>query len=661
MGNDCSVFHRSGKPNATFPNKNICTVYEEGKYDPNNPQNNAITIDVKNDKFDQLDNSAFLSPTDLCIPNESTLDIIELVTTTLSVVLPATAIVTLPAAVGTAGGYAVATGNKAFDYCANISEVNPDGTPEWVLVTSKDSLGKTVTKPYSHCLYDDSDNQTRIAKPGCCGTRCAISGQRIECRRNAFNADPIPCCFMDYECANDNGIEDACWQTSDRRKTCDPRYRNLSSKTCLEKIKPYCTGEKLFAGQNNWMEAWIPNSGVDVNSGEDTATVNTESNKRFLKQPCLRALARAVYDDSGGVCTWEEIEKLDIFQGLIKPDGLLWAQEVLDSILDRYTKEFGSPIGKINQDGYLGSSDFLDFYYGLCKKFPFICQRSLGNLCASVKKEDMIEGPELLKWCGCYMKDSEYKEYEKFSIDRQCTPTCNSQGNIPLVGEDNIPLICTQTTCIIDDLSINLARVSNPDGVDFNQICNSCGQSKVSKYFDGSNKSDSKTNKGPNFFISGGTGTLEQFIPDTAAEAGVSFWYSIKYDNGVYDNDDLLIRLQQCEDTSRFKYFHPIKKSNDPIVTLNHESQYFSDFNGQGSGTLYYVSGIKNIYYGGDIKTDPLSPDSFAGVNGFLNNNSKVEPGLCFNGFVSDDGYYTAFTDATVGGKTYAYSTVSKY
>ena len=580
MGNKCSEFHKAKDPNPTTPNKNICTTYST--YDPNNPQDNSLII--PNNSVSNLKSAYFIDDA-ICIPNSSIANDTEQ--------------------------------NYVKNYCRQIGDRDENGNPEWVASVgenkakvkgvvqasfSKDKLGVDVDRK---CFYNDCERHTNVGTDGCCRLCCGIVGTKAICQRNAFAADPVVCCFLDQACETQNGFPSSCWQTTDRRKTCSPDYRDLSKPNCLEKIKPYCSGDKLFAGQSHWMEAWIPNSGVDVNSGDQgTATViNAEkTNVRFMKQPCMRALARAVYDDSGSVCTWEQFSVLDSFQGLINPAGLTWAQEVLDSILQKYLNEFGSPIGAINQDGYLQSSDFLDFYYNLCKTFPKICEKSLTNFCSQIKAEDLIDRPEAIKWCGCYMPDSQYQSFEKYSINRECTPYCNIQGNIPIASEDFTKSICTQTTCIINDLTIKLAKVVNPDGFNFNQVCNSCGGSKVSKIYEGGNNdSENKVNEKRKFIISADQSTYSQFIPDQYAN-DIKFWYTIDYPDAAKDQAGDLVVKCNLTVTSDYNptlpgYVIEDNEATDPfaLITLNYTSQA-TNIAGL-TGTLYSITGVKKIIY----------------------------------------------------------------
>lgn len=612
MGGYCSKIEGARKPDSLINNVNICTEYISiDKFSPDAAQNNTIIVSGTNNNATDSGNpvaSGYIVPGDLCLPFLPGKEIDE----------------------------------KVENYCNNIGDKDSNGNPEWGAYKSNDGRLKGAAYAFrgsggsipdaslenvnNTCHYNDCDQKTSLDfSSGCCRGCCAIIGTRVLCQRNTYAADPVVCCFLDDSCKSQDNNQDTCFQTPNKRKTCSPYYRNLKSQNCLDAIKPYCSGDKLFAGQNHWMEMWLPDSQVDVNSGRD-GNVNEESSdgsqQRYMKQPCLRALARAVYNDSGNVCTWEQFTKLDSFQGVIDSAGKSWADDVLNSIFSKYIKEFGSPIASINQDGYLQSSSFLDFYWNLCNTFPALCQTSLRNFCSKIKVEDLIEKPEAIKWCGCYMNDDQYTEYEKFSINKECTPYCNMKGNIPLVEEDYTTKVCTQTTCIIDDVSIKLANVINPDGFNFNQLCNSCGGSQISKIFTGSGDDiiNDNTIGGNIVAIEGGQTTFSQFIPE-AQSSTVKFWYTDIPANAALVDGHMVVQLAVA------RFFPKITQSlnletgkDNPAVTLNYTSVDQENYKGLGKGKLYYITGIKDLVYVGNFGSN----QNYVVIHQYMTNNVDI-------------------------------------
>ena len=160
----------------------------------------------------------------------------------------------------------------------------------------------------------------------------------------------------------------------------------------------------------------------------------------------------------------------------IDPEGLAWAQQLVYKFYQKYTKEYGSFIGTVNQDGNLKSDQFKEVIGTICGKFPMLCTEFLSEACSSITSEEFVYlEPDARSWCGCYMKSEQYEKYTNLDIPKECTPTCNSSKVIPLVDSNFVPKFCKDTVCIIDQLNIDITNSIYPGGFNFNQLCNSCG------------------------------------------------------------------------------------------------------------------------------------------------------------------------------------------
>jgi hypothetical protein len=86
-----------------------------------------------------------------------------------------------------------------------------------------------------------------------------------------------------------------------------------------------------------------------------------------------------------------------------------------------------------------------------------------------------VNDPSLQKWCGCYLPDAQYSRYtDVYRISKECTPSCNLKGVIPLPTSDGIGVkTCQQSTCVIDDISIELFS-TNVQDFSFTQMCSGC-------------------------------------------------------------------------------------------------------------------------------------------------------------------------------------------
>lgn len=331
----------------------------------------------------------------------------------------------------------------------------------------------------STCGYDDMHKPTLVyidqkghPKAACCRDSCAIAGIMTACSRNSgfgFNASFFQCCLQDYDCyknkTNNNtnftvsGDEirggnktDLCFQAETQKNklpkiaTCHPDARSLHSSLCSAVVGAYCTGQTQFGeNQTTLLDAWSSTSTIDFKN---------ENGISFkVKSPCLNLMARLLTGNTSfgtQICSWDDFvnANLSLTPELLDPVGLTFAQDILNKILDEYLETYGSPIGKINANGYLQSSDFINWFFNLCGSYPFLCQSSLTNFCSGLTPEELLEKPETVRWCGCYLQDEHYQKYNRFGIPKQCSPLCNRKNNIPLLGNDYVPIICTDTICI---------------------------------------------------------------------------------------------------------------------------------------------------------------------------------------------------------------------
>lgn len=374
----------------------------------------------------------------------------------------------------------------------------------------------------STCAYDDMNQPTlvykgRQTKLACCRSSCAIDGATTKCYRAGplgFNASLFQCCFQDYNCykkknqnsgftvSNENitSQKDLCFNikqnVGDKKlpkvSTCHPYVRDLNSQYCSNVVGAYCTGLTPFGeNQENLLDAWSANGVVDF--------VNENGIAFSVKSPCLNFIARLL---TGGttlstqICSWDDFVQSNVAltPEILDPVGLTIAQEILDKFLTQYLDVHGSPIGSINQDGYIESSDFLTWYFNLCKQYPFLCQNSLTNFCKNFTPDELLTKPVAVQWCGCYLQDKYYESYNKFGITKECSPLCNRPENVPLVGDDGVVIPCTDTVCMIDDLTIKLVNTFADGPIDFNQACGGCGGSKISKKFNSNYSWENNTN-----------------------------------------------------------------------------------------------------------------------------------------------------------------------
>ena len=76
------------------------------------------------------------------------------------------------------------------------------------------------------------------------------------------------------------------------------------------------------------------------------------------------------------------------------------------------------------------------------------------------------------------MADIEYEAYSRFGVEKECDPVCALGSSVHLHDTTtNNPaefIDCTQSVCIIDDVTINILANSVAGDVTFSQACGSC-------------------------------------------------------------------------------------------------------------------------------------------------------------------------------------------
>ena len=373
-------------------------------------------------------------------------------------------------------------------YCNFIGdrfEGDEDGNTEWAVLDNEFEFGG--------CFYNSASRGYKVGTDFGCGTKgdCAIVGAGLRCVRQNFRADPFVCCLQDHSCNTSD--EDTCFQTPDRQRTCHPLFRDLSSNYCRDIIFDYCAGDILLPDQNDWMEMWAEDSFVNINSKmsvENNVSIAGRYNKEEdinrrgrqypirQKQPCVRAIARAV--STAKICTFEELQEIDLVEGSFNSEGFVWSKRLLERAFERYRGEGGSVLGGINTDGINRNSSFYNTLWTICNKIPGLCTNILDDMCSDYTTEQVANSPFLTPWCSCYLPEAEYQKYSVFGIKRPCTPLCNRTNVIPPVTATGQQDLCQQSVCMIDDTTIDIINSQFDGGeININQICASCGQSNV--------------------------------------------------------------------------------------------------------------------------------------------------------------------------------------
>lgn len=262
--------------------------------------------------------------------------------------------------------------------------------------------------------------------------------------------DNLLCCMLDIDGCNNAGV---------RSSKCNADYTNQTSPNCRLLLADYCTGKDIPTGQSNiWIDRWTSN---------ETLTSISGTSYTFYR-PCYYNIYRNLYDGQPTAC----VDPAFSVASIPNTQGYNYDEDLLDLTLTKYIEAGGNLAAN---EGTEANVELNEIFYNICSRTPGLCKTSLTNYCAGVTANDIKRNPNLLKWCACYMAPEQYIKYtDLYQISRECTPTCNMSGVIPLPSEDgNCTKLCKQTTCVIDDVSIDISA-SSSQNVDFTQICGSC-------------------------------------------------------------------------------------------------------------------------------------------------------------------------------------------
>jgi hypothetical protein len=366
--------------------------------------------------------------------------------------------------------------NERRKYCSSI------GDNEWEFSGRGES-----------CYYNSSNNHQRVSGD-CPG---AIAGQSARCRRKEFKGDPQTCCLRDLAC---NKEEQFCFQDGDKTKTCDPKYRDMASSSCKEIMYNYCIGKDTSRSEV-WMARWLGDVSI---------------NGKIYNKPCYNLLYRELYNGQSAGCSNPPV----IGGGIIDNAGYVYDQDLLNAMISRYIQDGGDLSGGESTEGNIKLNTMI---WTICNQTPGLCQKALYNYCANINGETILRNPNLLPWCGCYMPPEQYEKYTSlYQISRECTPVCNMSSTLkPATSDGGSFLTCKQSTCIIDDISINIAK-SQVGEVEFTQLCNSCTSSGTCNCIINGGNFDIVNSKTGNISISQQcSGTSSCFMPEKQEDGSI--------------------------------------------------------------------------------------------------------------------------------------------
>ena len=307
------------------------------------------------------------------------------------------------------------------------------------------------------CAYNDCHPYQEV-ETGCCNGCCGIVGAGAVCRRRAFTGDPIECCLLDFDC---RGGLNNCFTDPLQQNTCDPTLRSANSLSCQSQLFVWMAGNDLPPGSIAWTGRWMDGNGNPLPDG------------------ALYVIQRNLFGIGGQQCSLGppidtqacQAINTDLFP--ISADGLRWCQSVMRQVFQNYARA-GFAIGALpGTPSYHPFQDFL-YRYVACP-YPFLVQDALKTVCNVYTTDRIIYQPNIANWCGCHLPDAEYATYvDQYQLNVDCTPLCNRSSVIPRTVGNGAPLRCTQTACIIDDVTIQLINTTVGGNITLGQMCQSC-------------------------------------------------------------------------------------------------------------------------------------------------------------------------------------------
>lgn len=334
-----------------------------------------------------------------------------------------------------------------------------------------DDIPEFVRKRYGdHCFFDSMHPNRNVTKLGCCPElfSCALPGGfKNVCERTSYQGDPFECCLKDYDCTL---IPDNCWSDKDKNLTCandsgpGGSTRRGNSPRCKQAIMDTCVNDAKDIGE--------------------LASLWSSKNSRCMTA-LKRVIGRPTYDPNipnpASTDQCKEIQN-SIFarcgesqdSSKISVTGFEWALELVQKMVDKYTLfeyEFGAPPNSPKYHPFQGW-----FHQNICcGTMSALCDIVFAKTCLKYSRDDVAAAPSIADFCGCLLDPSQYDDYaETYNVGPECTPWCNRSNSIPKIDSALNPVLCKQTTCIINNDVVSLMGSTVGKGVNFNQVCHSC-------------------------------------------------------------------------------------------------------------------------------------------------------------------------------------------
>lgn len=289
---------------------------------------------------------------------------------------------------------------------------------------------------------------------------CKVIGRRKKCIRNQFKGNETACAFRSivggtFKAKN---ADVRCFADDQRYRTCAPEVRGPTGLDSLNVAGDWCSNDKI-ATLNN------PDPLVDPIAFTNSIVDDTYQQWIFSDGPEGNYKTKWQGDLANSECQIA----MDV-----NNSSLVRYREILEPTARRFFIEDESPILDNTNPNF---DPFLDTMISLCKAYPGACDEVLTQRCSTVTKDQLQESEYLTRVCGCFMPDNQYGSLGNLGVKRECEPTCVLESTIKQGDRDGRAIECTDTLCIINDVSLSILDNSSTGNISFSQLCKSCGDS----------------------------------------------------------------------------------------------------------------------------------------------------------------------------------------
>lgn len=317
--------------------------------------------------------------------------------------------------------------------------------------------------------------------PSCIDT--SNTYQKVKCTRSSLGvtdtspSSALSCCFTNSFCAGlFSGVKE-CYTLNGG--LCPDKYTRLGDDgycssspsgggvcdTCYAQSLNFCTSGGNSLLPQKWVSDQFPVDDI------------------FVNQPCTEAFLRTLYtgqpSPAANAATECNPDILDFINSdstpVINPLGYSNAKKMFTIAVEKYTSSGGNLLAPVGTSG--SNTQFNNFVYKICSLYPGMCTEILTGLCSNTSTEDLQRNPTAQSFCGCYLPINLQQEfYSNFGISNECNPYCNMDTSLQLSdGTFTGSKTCTQTVCMMNDISINLIQSQVSGSISIGNVCSSCG------------------------------------------------------------------------------------------------------------------------------------------------------------------------------------------